>query len=80
MRLIVGDNGSGIPAADLPHIFERHYRGDRARGQDASASGLGLAIVKSLIDLHGGDIQVDSAPGAGTTFTITLPPHTPSTS
>ncbi|NUQ38522.1 MAG: HAMP domain-containing histidine kinase [Caldilineales bacterium] len=77
VRLTVRDTGAGIPAADLPHIFERHFRGDKARGQDASASGLGLAIVKSLVDLHGGEIGVSSASDQGATFTITLPSHTP---
>ena len=70
--LQVQDTGSGIEAADLSYIFHRFYRGDRSRRQDG-ASGLGLAIAKSIVEAHGGRITVESTPGAGTTFTITLP-------
>ncbi len=73
VQLVVADTGSGIAAQDLPHIFERHYRGDKARAQDEGSSGLGLAIVKAIVTLHGGAIEAASAPGQGATFTITLP-------
>ena len=70
--LQVRDTGSGIDAADLPHIFHRFYRGDRSR-QQTGESGLGLAIAKSIVEAHGGEITAESAPGVGTTFTISLP-------
>lgn len=72
--LSVRDNGKGIPAADLPHIFERFYQGDRSRFHtQGQGSGLGLAIVSELVKLRGGDIKVESLVGEGTTFTITFP-------
>jgi two-component system sensor histidine kinase BaeS len=75
MRLRVGDTGSGIEPEDIPHIFDRFYRSDVARRQDGliGESGLGLAIAKSIVSAHGGDIDVSSTIGEGTTFTITLP-------
>ena len=72
-RLVVRDSGVGIDAAELPHIFERFYRGSRANEARGSGSGLGLAIVKSIVDMHGGRIAVESRVGAGTTVTVTLP-------
>ena len=72
--LQVSDTGSGIAPEDLPHIFDRFYRADKARQRDDSgASGLGLAIAKAIIDAHGGTISVESTLGQGTTFTISLP-------
>jgi two-component system sensor histidine kinase BaeS len=71
VRLLVHDTGSGIPAEDMPYIFDRFYRGDKSR-QHSGESGLGLAIAKSILEAQGGSIQVSSAPGQGTTFTITL--------
>jgi signal transduction histidine kinase len=71
--LRVRDTGSGIAAEDLPHIFDRFYRGDSARADRRGASGLGLAIARSLVEMHGGTIHVQSAPGAGATFSIQLP-------
>lgn len=73
VRLLVRDSGTGIAADDLPKVFERFYRGDRARSESEGESGLGLAIAKSLTEAHGGRISVASEVGKGTTFTITLP-------
>jgi signal transduction histidine kinase len=70
--LTVQDTGAGIPPQDLPHVFDRFYRGDSARPTDEGESGLGLAIAKSIVEAHGGTISVASAPGEGTTFTIAL--------
>ncbi|MCS7039817.1 MAG: HAMP domain-containing histidine kinase, partial [Caldilineales bacterium] len=76
--LRVSDTGVGIPAADLPYVFERFYRGDKARHTATGESGLGLAIARSLVEAHGGTIAVASEEGKGTTFTITLPMAKPS--
>lgn len=73
LQISVSDTGSGIPKADLPHIFNRFYRSDSSRQEGQGESGLGLAIVKSLVVAHGGEIAVTSALGTGTTFTILLP-------
>lgn len=74
IQLVIRDEGQGIPAEDVPFIFERFYKADKARKRGASGgTGLGLAIVKNLIDLHQGRIAVDSVQGAGTTFTLLLP-------
>ena len=70
--LTVTDTGSGIPAEDLPHIFDRFYRADKARSRGGGASGLGLAIVRSIVEAHGGDIFVQSQQHQGTSFTIEL--------
>ena len=70
-KIIVADNGKGISAADLPHIFERMYRCDHSRS--AKGTGLGLSIAKELVNVHKGTITAESSPGAGTAFTITLP-------
>jgi signal transduction histidine kinase len=72
-RLEVRDTGVGIDASEIPHVFERFYRGSRANEARGSGSGLGLAIVKSIVDMHGGRIAVESQVGAGTTFTVILP-------
>lgn len=73
IELEVRDNGSGIPADELPRIFDRFYRGDKARQQNGE-SGLGLAIAKSIVEAHGGTIRVASNPGQGSTFIISLNP------
>ncbi|RIK18387.1 MAG: hypothetical protein DCC51_10670 [Anaerolineae bacterium] len=69
--LRIRDSGPGIPSEDLPHIFDRFYRGDKARTSD-EASGLGLAIARSLVEAHGGRITVENVPG-GASFAIALP-------
>lgn len=73
VEVSVADTGAGIADADLPHVFERFYKADRARAATPGGSGLGLAITKHIIEAHGGRIRVSSAPGRGTTFTFTLP-------
>jgi signal transduction histidine kinase len=69
----VSDTGTGISPEDLPHIFERFYRADRARPRDRGGSGLGLAIVQSIAQEHQGGIEVESTPGKGSTFLLKLP-------
>ena len=71
--LDVQDTGLGIAAEDMPHLFERFYRGRHSPQADIPGSGLGLSIVKEIVDLHGGEIKVASEVGTGTTFTVTLP-------
>jgi signal transduction histidine kinase len=71
-QLEVSDTGVGIDAAELPHIFERFYRGSSANEARGSGSGLGLAIVKSIVDMHAGRISVESRVGHGSTFSVTL--------
>ena len=73
VAITVSDTGTGISEEHLPHIFERFYRADAARHTDDMESGLGLAIAKSIVEAHGGTLAVASQPGAGTTFTISLP-------
>ena len=72
-RVTVSDTGAGIPASDVPHIFERFYRADKSRNSENGGSGLGLAIAKWIVDAHKGDIQVKSAPGEGTRVAVSLP-------
>lgn len=67
------DQGIGIPAADIPHIFERFYRVDRARSRHTGGTGLGLSIVASIIEAHGGKIKVKSELNKGSKFIVTLP-------
>ncbi len=76
VQLAVSDTGVGVPAADLPHVFERFHRVAGARGRTHEGTGIGLALVQELVRLHGGTIAVASVPGVGTTFTVSLPAGT----
>jgi two-component system phosphate regulon sensor histidine kinase PhoR len=67
----IADTGVGIPAEDLPHVFERFYKGDKARAEEGT--GMGLAIAKHIIEAHGGNIRVESEEGRGSTFSFSLP-------
>ena len=73
----VRDTGAGIPAEDLPRIFERFYRVDKARSRDKGGTGLGLSIVKHAIALHDGTVAVESRPGEGSVFRFELPVGAP---
>lgn len=69
----VRDNGPGIPATDLPHIFERFYRVEKGRSREKGGTGLGLSIVKHIVQLHGGRVWAESTPGQGSAFHFSLP-------
>ncbi len=73
VRIEVSDSGVGIHPAELPHIFERFYRGSQANEARGTGSGLGLSIVKSIVDMHHGSIEVESRVGHGSRFAVTLP-------
>jgi two-component system, OmpR family, phosphate regulon sensor histidine kinase PhoR len=75
MEVYVSDSGIGIPADDLPRLFERFYRVDKARSRQLGGTGLGLAIVKHLVRAMGGEVKVESEAGRGSTFLFTLPVH-----
>jgi len=74
IELRVEDTGIGIPPADLPHIFERFYRADKARSRERGGTGLGLSIVKHIVQSHGGSVAAQSKYGAGTAIILTWPP------
>ncbi|HVN54621.1 MAG TPA: ATP-binding protein [Anaerolineaceae bacterium] len=78
VELDVQDTGSGIPAEELPYIFDRFHRADKSRHSENGESGLGLAIVKALVDSHGGQIWAESNPGQGTTIHLSFPIETKS--
>ena len=73
VRISVRDSGTGIAAADLPHVFERFYRGEKSRSRSHGGAGLGLAIAHGLVEAHGGRIWAESGPGEGATISFTLP-------
>jgi len=73
IALSVADHGVGIPARDLDRVFERFYRVDRGRSRETGGTGLGLAIVRHVATNHGGDVQVQSREGEGSTFTLHIP-------
>jgi two-component system sensor histidine kinase BaeS len=78
----VADTGPGIPAADLPRVFERFWRGDKSRNRHTGGSGLGLAIVRKLAEAHGGTASAGGTEGHGATFSLRIPldPRPPPTS
>jgi signal transduction histidine kinase len=73
VEIAVSDHGKGIAAADLPHVFERFYRGRDLAGSRIPGTGLGLALVKEIAEAHGGSVHAASTPGAVTRFTLRLP-------
>ncbi|MER3458150.1 MAG: two-component sensor histidine kinase, partial [Chloroflexota bacterium] len=73
LYLGVSDTGPGIPAEDLPHVFDRFWRGEKSRSRAGGGSGLGLAIAKQLVEAHGGRLWAESTPGQGSTFFMELP-------
>ncbi|MDQ6710844.1 MAG: cell wall metabolism sensor histidine kinase WalK, partial [Candidatus Dormibacteraeota bacterium] len=73
VQIAIRDTGVGIPPQDLPRIFERFYKVDRARGRQVPGTGLGLAIARHLIELQGGRLVAESRPGSGTTLRLFLP-------
>ncbi|MBZ0187243.1 MAG: cell wall metabolism sensor histidine kinase WalK [Candidatus Obscuribacterales bacterium] len=73
IQIRIRDTGAGISPEDIPHIFERFYRGDKSRAREAGGSGLGLAITREIVARHHGTLEVDSVVGQGSTFTMVLP-------
>jgi signal transduction histidine kinase len=73
VEFAVGDTGEGIDPQDLPHIFERFYRGEKSRSRATGGAGLGLAIARGIVEAHGGTIQIASIPGEGTCVTFRVP-------
>ena len=77
VRITVSDHGAGIPAAELPHIFDPFYRGSDAVERQIHGNGLGLSLVKRIVAAHGGRVSVTTRSGAGSSFTIALPAAPP---
>jgi signal transduction histidine kinase len=77
IELRVQDSGPGVDPQDLPHLFDRFYRADRSRQRETGGSGLGLAIARTIVELHGGRIRAESAPGEGAAMIIHLPAAPP---
>ncbi len=73
VSISVKDTGIGIPAEDIPHLFDRFYRVDKARSKEKGGTGLGLSIVKSIVEAHLGSIKIESEQNKGTTVTIQFP-------
>ncbi|MBT4496447.1 MAG: hypothetical protein HOC74_01925, partial [Gemmatimonadetes bacterium] len=75
VRIEVADTGLGIPSRDLPHIFDRFYRAGKDRAMHGGGTGLGLAIAQRIVEVHGGEIAVQSEEGAGSCFSFALSVH-----
>lgn len=73
VKIMITDSGIGIPKEDQKHIFDRFYRVDKARSRESGGAGLGLAIAKGIVDLHGGELSIESNVGNGSTFSVVLP-------
>jgi len=73
VRVEVSDDGVGIAASDLPHVFDRFYRADASRARKSGGTGLGLAIVRSIVHMHGGECGIESRPNEGTRIWLQLP-------
>jgi signal transduction histidine kinase len=73
VRLVVSDNGAGIPEKDLPHIFQRFFRVEKGRSRELGGTGLGLSIVKHIVAQHGGQVIAHSKTGEGTRIEVILP-------
>ena len=76
-EIVVRDTGIGIPEAAQPRVFDRFYRVDKARTRTMGGAGLGLSIAQWIVEVHGGEINLASKPGEGSTFTVVLPVATP---
>lgn len=73
IEVLVADSGEGIRVEDIPHVFDRFYRGEKSRSRATGGAGLGLAIARGIVEAHGGQIRVESNPGLGTRFIVSLP-------